>query len=176
MKFNIGDKVSFLNEKGSGIIAKILNKNTLLIRIEEGLEIPFHTDGLVLAHGEPFMKLNESGSRSAGFHKDQPGGKSHNKVKKAGETKEVDLHIEELEDDLKGLTNGEKLRIQITRFQKELDNAIARKMNKIVFIHGVGSGRLKQEIYTILKIYEGIDFYDASYKKYGFGATEVVIR
>ncbi len=89
--------------------------------------------------------------------------------------KEVDLHIEELVPNTKGMGNYEMLNIQLERFEKELDEAIEKNMKKIVFIHGVGNGRLKQEIIALLKQTEGITFQDGSYKDYGFGATQVNI-
>jgi hypothetical protein len=97
------------------------------------------------------------------------------KKKERLEEKEVDLHIEELVDNLRGLSNHQILKIQLDRFEMELDAAIANGLKKITFIHGVGNGRLKQEILAILKNTEGIEFYDAAYRKYGFGATEVKI-
>ena len=48
-------------------------------------------------------------------------------------------------------------------------------MKKITFIHGVGNGRLKQEIITRLKQTKGVTYQDGSYKDYGFGATQVNI-
>ncbi|MBK9283469.1 MAG: Smr/MutS family protein [Sphingobacteriaceae bacterium] len=89
--------------------------------------------------------------------------------------KEVDLHIEELVKDTKGLSSYEKLNIQLERFEKELDQAIENNLKKIIFIHGVGSGRLKAEILQILKTTNGITFHDAPYKEFGFGATQVNI-
>jgi hypothetical protein len=89
--------------------------------------------------------------------------------------KEVDLHINELIDDTSGLSNFEMLNIQLERFEKELDEALAKHLRKIVFIHGVGNGRLKQEIVSVLKATRGITFHDASYKEYGYGATQVNI-
>ena len=38
MKFNIGDKVSFLDEKGGGIITKIVDENIVTVEIEDGFE------------------------------------------------------------------------------------------------------------------------------------------
>ncbi len=90
--------------------------------------------------------------------------------------KEVDLHIGELIDSVKGWSNAQIIQFQLKHFQKELDQAITNNFSKIVFIHGVGNGRLKQEILAILKNYPELEVRDASYKKYGFGATEVVIR
>lgn len=89
--------------------------------------------------------------------------------------KEVDLHIEELLDNWNGMSNAQLLDVQLRRMQQELDEAIAAHLHKIIFIHGVGNGRLKQEVVRVLKTYRGIRFHDASYSKYGAGATEVVI-
>ncbi|MBX3165529.1 MAG: DUF2027 domain-containing protein [Bacteroidetes bacterium] len=107
--------------------------------------------------------------------------KSKSKISKSNKEylksleKEVDLHIEELIDSTSGLSNFEMLNIQLERFEKELDEAITKNMKKIIFIHGVGNGRLKQEIIGRLKTTRGVTFHDASYKEYGFGATQVNI-
>ena len=90
--------------------------------------------------------------------------------------KEVDLHIEELIESHKGMSNAQIIQLQLRHFQKELESAINANFFKITFIHGVGNGRLKQEIGAILKNYPELKFHDAPYKKYGFGATEVVIK
>lgn len=88
--------------------------------------------------------------------------------------KEVDLHIEELVNDFRGLTNGEMVKIQLERFSKEMDNAMKNHFSRIIFIHGVGNGRLKQEIRKELRAYPGIAFRDGDHTKYGYGATEVI--
>lgn len=89
--------------------------------------------------------------------------------------KEVDLHIEELTDDISSLSNGEMLNIQMQHFTKEMDNAIRKNFHRIIFIHGVGNGRLKQEIRKELHHYKGIRFRDADASRYGQGATEVIL-
>lgn len=89
---------------------------------------------------------------------------------------EIDLHIEELLDDIRGMSNTEIITIQLRHFRYRLEEAIAGHVRKITFIHGVGNGRLKHEVRRILATYEGIRFHDAPYHRYGFGATEVVIR
>ena len=90
-------------------------------------------------------------------------------------TKEIDLHIEELVDSHSGLTNMEILSIQLERFEKEIQYCLSNGIKKLIVIHGVGNGKLKSEIVSILKTIEDISYYDASYKNYGFGATEVRI-
>ena len=89
---------------------------------------------------------------------------------------EIDLHIEELIDNYSGMTNAEIVIIQIKHFQKALDNAINNHFRKLVVIHGVGNGRLKNEVRSILSTYSNLKVLDASYSKYGFGATEVLIN
>jgi len=87
--------------------------------------------------------------------------------------KEVDLHIEELVDSTEGLSNHEMLSMQLDRVEKELDEAMVKKLKRIIFIHGVGNGRLRQEIQAILRNTPGTSFCDAPYKDYGYGATQV---
>ncbi|MDA3880125.1 MAG: DUF2027 domain-containing protein [Prolixibacteraceae bacterium] len=90
---------------------------------------------------------------------------------------EVDLHIDELIDSTAGLSNREILDIQLDKFYREMDEAIKNRVKRIVFIHGVGNGVLKQEIGKKLKSkYARFNFQDASFKEYGYGATMVIFR
>lgn len=90
---------------------------------------------------------------------------------------EVDLHIHELIDDTRGLANHEMLEIQMGRFRNELETAINNGTRKIVFIHGVGNGTLKQELRKELTTkYKKYYFQDASFKEYGYGATMVILK
>lgn len=98
--------------------------------------------------------------------------KSHKEQMKKLE-KEVDLHIEELVDSISGLSSHEMLSIQLEKVDKEIDLAFNSGTKKLILIHGVGNGRLKMEIHKILKSHSGLTFQDASYKIYGYGATQV---
>lgn len=88
---------------------------------------------------------------------------------------EVDLHIGELVESYAGLSNADMLKIQLDYFHKCLDAAFTEKLSKVIFIHGVGNGVLKSEIQKRLRNSKGMEFYDASYGRYGFGATEVFL-
>lgn len=90
---------------------------------------------------------------------------------------EVDLHIHELLDDFRGLSNGEMLEIQLEHFNKCLNNAAKNGPKKIVFIHGVGNGTLKLEIRKELDRKKSIlQYHDASFQEYGYGATMVKLK
>ncbi|MCD4735337.1 MAG: DUF2027 domain-containing protein [Bacteroidales bacterium] len=88
----------------------------------------------------------------------------------------VDLHIYELAEDSDKLSSSEMLKIQLDYFRGCLESALSNNLSKITFIHGVGKGTLKKEMYDILGVYKGIDIYDASMSDFGYGATEVLIR
>lgn len=89
----------------------------------------------------------------------------------------VDLHITELLDNPEGLSNREMLEIQMAKVEGEMSAAIKGHVKKIVFIHGVGQGVLKQEVANLLKRkFKKYYFQDASFKEYGYGATMVTLR
>lgn len=94
---------------------------------------------------------------------------------KSPEVMEVDLHIHEIVEDETGLTDGEILEIQLRRFEMSMETALHGNVKKVVFIHGVGQGKLKYEISKILnKKYPDLKYQDASFKEYGYGATMVL--
>ena len=99
------------------------------------------------------------------------------KTQKSNEIMEVDLHIQEVLDDFKGLSNTEMLMAQMQKFHSEIKVAIEKRVSKVVFIHGVGNGTLKNEVRKSLQQdYKKYKFQDASFKEYGFGATMVYIN
>ncbi len=97
--------------------------------------------------------------------------------KKVAEVVEVDLHIHALIDNSAGLSNKEILDIQLEKVESEMRSAIANGIKRIVFIHGVGQGVLKQEVAKLLR-HKFPKYYhqDASFQEYGYGATMVILR
>ena len=73
------------------------------------------------------------------------------------------------------MSNFDMLNLQLDTARHRLEQAIKSRQKRLVFIHGVGEGVLKQELETLFRRYDHIDFYDADFKTYGFGATEVYI-
>ena len=86
----------------------------------------------------------------------------------------VDLHIEKLSNNWEHLSNFEILSIQLKEFEKWLDLSLAHRQQNLIVIHGVGKGKLKDEIHDILKtkktVKSFINQYDA---RFGYGATEI---
>ncbi len=95
--------------------------------------------------------------------------------KESGELKEVDLHIEQLVDTVSGLAGKEILDIQMEKVRTEMENALREGTRKLVFIHGIGQGTLKNELRRELgSRYKKVVIQDASFKEYGYGATMVI--
>ncbi len=89
----------------------------------------------------------------------------------------VDLHIHELLDNTHGLSNADILNYQVDAFRKTMDENLRNHGKKIVFIHGKGEGVLRQALMKELNYrYKGHDVQDASFREYGYGATQVTIR
>jgi|GEM_PF-386587 len=89
---------------------------------------------------------------------------------------EIDLHFEEIEVNTWRLAPEERLQYQLRYFQQKLEEFIAARVRKFVVIHGVGEGVLRAEVRSILRSYPQIYYYDASWQKYGRGATMAEIR
>jgi hypothetical protein len=95
----------------------------------------------------------------------------------ANQMPEIDLHIEKICDDFKGLTPKDIIEMQLNKFRDELQKAIETKHKRIVFIHGLGNGKLKFELRKYLdEKHPKLQYHDASFKEYGFGATMVYLK
>ncbi|PZX52040.1 Smr/MutS family protein [Algoriphagus chordae] len=88
----------------------------------------------------------------------------------------IDLHIEKLATDPKGMSNSEMLRVQLECFDRNLDQAMASGMDEITFIHGIGNGVLRKEIHKRLSQLQNIKYFQDTQKdQWGYGATLVRI-
>lgn len=140
----------------------------------------FAQNAMVISLLEPDMemevaKLTETEVAKVVLEKEEP--KVVVKRAASPDLVEIDLHIHELLEDTRGLSNHEMLEVQLGRFRNELESAIANGTRRIVFIHGIGNGTLKQELRKELSTkYKKYYFQDASFKEYGYGATMVILK
>ncbi len=173
--FKIGDRVEVLDEAIAGAIDAI-DGNEITIMTEEGFPLKYTADELVLS-GQQIQVSNFEVSRIKS-EKELPKKKiaTGKKPKQRNAPKlEVDLHINQLVKSAKGLSNFDILNLQLETAKRQLDFAINKRIQKVVFIHGVGEGVLKTELHYLFNRYENLKWYDADYQKYGSGATEVYI-
>jgi len=102
---------------------------------------------------------------------------NHNSPKPKSDVIEVDLHASAMFDSTEGLSPADILNFQIDRFTEVMNANLRRPGTRIVFIHGKGEGVLRQAIMKELNHrFKGHDVQDASFREYGFGATQVTIR
>ncbi len=174
MAFKIGDKVRFLHEKGEGTVKKVISAYKLVVEITEGLDIEVGANELVAVRINSFTVVAHSPKDSGKGFLLRQNSRHHAKPHSTGE-KVVDLHFDKIKGKDGHFDNSQKLKIQLDRFKSELDKAIDGHITKIIFVHGVGNGILRNSIRGILKGFDGIEYYDAPYKVFGDGATEVRI-
>lgn len=88
-----------------------------------------------------------------------------------------DLHIEAILESWENLSSGEVLAAQLARFNFVMETAIKNSQRgKIVFIHGVGKGKLKYELKKALdRQFPKYRYQDASFAEYGYGAIMVFL-
>lgn len=174
MKFAINDKVAAIDEAIDGIVVAIKDK-IISVETPDGFEMQFREDQLVKTTGTAmhFKGISHAISQKDNFKK-RPKNAPKPKERNAP-TIVFDLHIEKLVKSKKGMSNFEILSLQLDTAKKQLDFAIRKRMQKIVLVHGVGEGVLKADLYSMLRRYDNIKFYDADYVKYGQGATEIYI-
>lgn len=173
-EFNIGDKVEILDEVIRGKVIKI-DGATITVETEDGFPMQFMRTQLIKSGNA--IEVSNYEAFQVKKEKEAPRMK---KVKSLGTKErnvpkmEVDLHIHQLTTSTRGMTNFDMLNLQVDTAKRQLEFAISKRIQKVVFIHGVGEGVLKEELKYLFKKYP-VDYYDADYQKYGLGATEVYI-
>jgi hypothetical protein len=86
----------------------------------------------------------------------------------------IDLHIEKIIDDFNGKSSLEILTIQLKEFEKWYHLAVMHKQANFIVIHGVGKGKLKEEIHNLLKTRKEVKSFVNQYtNSFGYGATEI---
>jgi dsDNA-specific endonuclease/ATPase MutS2 len=89
----------------------------------------------------------------------------------------VDLHIEKLTDSWKHLSNFDILTLQLKTFEKYYDLAVAHHQPEFTVIHGVGAGKLREEIHDILRLKKEVKSFVNQYTdRFGYGATEIYFQ
>jgi hypothetical protein len=95
-------------------------------------------------------------------------------LQKANFPSVLDLHVQQLREDTKGMSSTEILMLQLDKFDRFLDEALRLNIDQIFVIHGIGKGRLKEEIFRRLKNHPHVRNYKNEFHpKYKFGATEI---
>jgi hypothetical protein len=89
----------------------------------------------------------------------------------------IDLHIEKLADNWQQLDTYEIIDLQLKTFEKYYDLALAHHQPSLIVVHGVGTGRLRDEIHDILRLKREVKSFVNQYDpRFGYGATEIYFQ
>lgn len=173
MQFRVGQRVGYLKESGYGNILELLGQQAR-VEDEEGFDRWLPLTALVYIHSEKYAddeivisKEDLEPELSFRIIEERTG------QRRTQTTWEIDLHIEELLESHSGMTNTEILLKQMTEFRSTFKKAKKQLIHKLIVIHGVGEGVLKNEIRSYLAQQDQIEVYDADFSEYGKGATAI---
>lgn len=89
----------------------------------------------------------------------------------------IDLHIEKISSDWKTLSNYEILSLQLATFEKYYHLAVAHHQPNLIVIHGIGTGKLREEIHELLKFKKEVkSFVNQYHHNFGYGSTEIFFQ
>ncbi|OED43521.1 DNA mismatch repair protein MutS [Flavobacteriaceae bacterium (ex Bugula neritina AB1)] len=174
----VGDKVSVIDEPISGIVISV-QKNEVTIESEDGFNLVFSIQELVKEESPhmitPSFEEVQKNLQDKEVFKKRPKKNISKPKERNVPPMEVDLHIHKLVKSTKGMASYDMVNLQLDTAKRQLDFAINKRIPRIVFIHGVGQGILKEELTYLFNRYDNLRISDADYKKYGLGAMEVYI-
>ena len=176
MGLEIGNKVAILDDVLKGKIINIIG-NSISVETSDGMIFNFSEAELVRIDTEQYELSKFSDINNELLKEKIDSNTPKNSLFKKEKSEvvfEVDLHINQLIKSKKGLDNYDMLNLQLDTAKRKIEFALNKRISKIVFIHGVGEGVLKSELQRLLNKYP-VKHYDASFKKYGLGATEVYV-
>jgi len=165
MIFKPGDKVSILNESGFFIFLNDKN-NRALIQDENGFErivdYRFILIYKVFQVTDTYLKAEDRILKKP-------------TLKIPSTIPEIDLHIEVLLENSSKLSAHEKFLFQLDIFKKFTNKMLTERQSKFVVIHGVGEGKLKSEIQSLLQSRKGFKMHDKHISNGKVGASLIEV-
>ncbi len=175
MRFEIGNIVRVIDEDLQGEVIRISNDEITLV--SDDFEFIYAPSELVVIK-EQQRELSKFSDINHPLLKEKmkPAAKKPSlfKTEKREVILEVDLHIEQLMPAHRNMDTFDILNYQLRVAKQKLEWGLNKRIHKIVFIHGVGDGILKKELLLLFQRYP-VKHHEASFKKYGYGATSVIL-
>lgn len=176
----IGDRVSYKNSSGTGRITRFtLDGKVMVYDNEYEMEIPYPPSELIAISCSGAIEQVVSVCSSRSVKADAPKSKFTEKGHVGGNSRivEIDLHFDRHMKECYSVDES-YIYTQLECCRRALSNHKAHKGIKIIFIHGKGNGKLRQQIINLVrKSYPSYTISDAPFSKYGmYGASEVVVR
>ena len=175
MKFKQGDQVKVIDDLMEGFVTRV-EENWVCFECEDGFEYRYRPHQLIKIEAGKAEYIISSKSlieETEQSFKNEPS----QKVKLSGKVPIVDLHLESLLNENEQLRKNDALAFQLSCVQEAIRKATVARIRRLVFVHGRGSGILKAALRQLLdETFPHIEYFDASYHKFGQGATEIIIH
>ena len=165
MIFAVGERISILNETGKYTVIHV-DSTHVLVEDEHGFEqkVP-----LKLAVKATTVKTTKI------ILKDELLDSDKKSLKNKMQMPSIDLHIESLLEYDAKMNAFDKLNYQMRQFREFVNKNLAKRQTKLLVIHGIGEGRLKNEIGALIARNDGYSMHDANYSRGGVGASYIEI-
>ncbi len=167
-QFKIGDSVLFKKEAESGVVIRINSAYKVTVLTSEGFELNVSNKDIIfkdentnkaIAYGDYVHRKDKVTTQRVS-----------SKQQRSLSVLKVDLHIELLTKNYQYLDNFEIVQIQLNECQDKIEKALNSNVEKLIIVHGIGTGVLKSEVHKILRHYKLRFFLSKD-----AGATEVML-
>ncbi|MEN8928638.1 MAG: Smr/MutS family protein [Flavobacteriales bacterium] len=170
--YQVNDEITFLDEVGVFKITEVVSDNIFVVEDEHGFDRKCSINEITLYKKNAFdgVEVETFENRNVRVN---PFAKSK---KKGFDVPVVDLHMENLMDSHTHMSNHQIVLYQLDVCRKHLDKHINNGTREFVIVHGVGNGKLKEEVRYLLDSYPSLSYMDEHYSARGMGATKVFIK
>ena len=146
MKIKSGDKVFIKEDFTLAEVIELLHDNKVKIKDVDGFDHIVHVSRIAQIDGDyshpyPYISFSEE------IQEDTKEIRSQNKIQ---DFSKIDLHIDQR---IENISNQEIILDQMNFCKQRLDLAIAKKLDIVEIIHGIGSGVLKDAVHELLDSY-----------------------
>ena len=166
--FNVGDEVVFIHSKDYGVVTKLFNNNKVFVEDSSG----FNTlvdNSEIIKYSKDTNTVHSFGKMN--FIKDNDNKRTSKKLTtNNNNVRIIDLHIENISDHFHLMESFEIVQLQLKKCEKALDDALKSSTYKLIIVHGIGEGVLKNEVHNILRSYN-LRFFIST----NGGSTEVML-
>jgi hypothetical protein len=164
--FELGEHVSILDEKGVFTVKEIFI-NKLTLEDEFGFEQTIETRFVVKRRQIEVDRIQE---------KEETKNQHLKVVQKFPSIPQIDLHIENLLSMDSAMSAHAKFSFQIEQFKFFTNQMIQKKVNKFRVIHGMGEGKLKSEIRSLIQNRNGFTMHDDQIANGRVGASIIEMQ
>jgi len=166
--FKVGDKVKFIKSNDYGIIKFIIS--------ERKIQVEDSSNFLSIVNYNDIIKFDSSTDTLQAYgdlnsDKDIIAKKNSKSIENTNlNVIKVDLHIDNIDDDYLFLTNYEIVQKQLVKCERILLSALNSKTQRLIIVHGIGQGVLKNEVHKLLNRFK-LRYFESI----NGGSTEVML-